>query len=515
VHSKFVNKINKLAELGITIDSGVNNFSDAMITKCRLTIHSDDYDTKGRLILFGKKNEFEKYNDRDTQSTKKWLELRLYIKDRLIAALEDKDTNHNITEYSKKSRTDFIKYLVGLFSLPGVGEGEGDNYKIQIILEEIPVFTKVGVNNWYARSLLHTKYRYVNELSDNFVDNGDELLFTQYLIKKNIPKNILYYHDANPNIRYDIHEDSIINYEKYDNIYDDVKDSKKPKDSKGSRDSRDSSSNARVNPVPPKMFEGEAKDLNSKWTKYKKKIWWRLKYIKNTYVASNITELFNYFKALDNDIVNEYDDIIKKTFQYYKYELYKNKQDADAKNVKDIFRDPYFYSSYVNAMNHVNNTKKTFKTLEIFLNTYFYTSPIAERKSILKHIKSDAKYIYHPNENTFFTISKVLNISILIIHSRAEYGKAVDVSKRADEKDLSITTSIYKADNGELSRPLLMLYKKNDKTHLSYYIVRNSDHDNFIYTELKDAPEEIKAMILNTKKTSAYSSSSSTQTSSM
>jgi hypothetical protein len=163
-------------------------------------------------------------------------------------------------------------------------------------------------------------------------------------------------------------------------------------------------------------------------------------------------------------------------------------------------------------MNSINNTKKTFKTLELFLTTYFYNSSTTERFSILNNIKSLATYTYHPNENTFFHISKVLNISILIIHNRAEYGKAVNISKRADEKDLSITTSIYKADNNELDRPLLILYKKNDKTHLSYYVVRNVNHDNFIYTELKNAPEEIKERIISTQKSKSFSSSS-TQTS--
>jgi hypothetical protein len=124
-------------------------------------------------------------------------------------------------------------------------------------------------------------------------------------------------------------------------------------------------------------------------------------------------------------------------------------------------------------------------------------------------------------------MSKVLNISILIIHSRAEYGKAVDVSKRADDKDLSITTTIFKAGSNSgggsgginsggskvLERPLIILYRHNDKTQLNYYIIRNPQNNNFIYTELKDAPEEIKAMLVNAKKTRAYSSSSSTQTS--
>ena len=158
----------------------------------------------------------------------------------------------------------------------------------------------------------------------------------------------------------------------------------------------------------------------------------------------------------------------------------------------------------------VKNTDNSILTLT----TYFYNSSTTERYNILNHINSlglDA-YTYHPNEITFFMISKVLNISILIIHNRAEYGKAVNISKRADEKDLSITTSIYKADNNELDRPLLILYKKNEKTHLSYYVVRNINHDNFIYTELKNAPEEIKERIISTQKSKSFSSSS-TQTS--
>jgi hypothetical protein len=258
------------------------------------------------------------------------------------------------------------------------------------------------------------------------------------------------------------------------------------------------------------MFEGEMKDLNSKWTKYKKKIWWQLRYVKNDYEPNFIIELFDYFKSVDNDIVNDYRDIIKKTFRYYTHEF--NRTEA-TKKIKDIFRDPYFYASYVNAMNELKGTKKSFKTLEIFLNSYFNDSPIAERNKILTQMSDSAAFVYHPNEITFFMISKVLNINIFIIHSRAEYGKAVDVSKRADEKDLTITTSIYKADMGEHDRPLLMLYRKNEKTHLGYYVVRNANPDSPIYTDLKDAPEEIKTMLLTTKKTSTYSSSSSTRTS--
>jgi hypothetical protein len=519
VYAKFENKINMLKDFGITLDIGVNNQRTSEIMKNTLTIRGDSgNDHKGQLILFGKKSEFEEYSERNANVIKKWAALRLLVKNKLLA-LDDLSGLRELRELSKKSRATFIKTLVDMF------EGKDNNRstkKIQIILEEIPIFTKEGINDWYANSLLHTKYDYINELSDKFVDDGNELLFTQYLVKKNIPKNILYYHEANPNIIYDNRDSGVVNY---DNIYDDKVDNvnaanavnavnaaNAKKNSKGSKGSKDSKSNIGL----PKMFEGVPKDLNSKWTKYKKKIWWQLKYIKNDYAASNIRELFDYFRTLDNDLVNDYNDIIKKTFKYYKHEFNKNINNlSDNTKIKDIFKDPYFYNAYLNSMNSVNNTKKTFKTLEIFLTTYFYNSSTTERYDILKHLRGSDAYTYHPNEITFFMISKVLNISILIIHHRAEYGKAVNVSKRADDKDLSITTSIYKADNNELERPLLILYKKNDKTHLSYYVVRNVNHNNFIYTELKNAPEEIKTRIINTKNTNTYSSSSSTQTSSI
>lgn len=516
VYAKFENKINMLNDFGITLDIGVNNFRSSEIMKNTLTIRRDSSSNgdsgEGQIILFGKKSEYEEYSDRNANVIKRWADTRLLVKNKLLVLLES--NSREIREHSKRGRATFIKYLLDI-----VSEDEGNNSnekKIQIILEEIPIYTKEGINDWYANSLLHTKYDYINELSDKFVDDGSELLFTQYLVKKNIPKNILYYHEASPNIIYDS-SDGVAALNHYDNIYD-KNDGVGVGVGIGDKNDGNSSDSKKGTIVMPKIFEGAPKDLNSKWTKYKKKIWWQLKYIKNDYVASNIRDLFDYFKSIDNDIVNDYNDIIKKTFKYYKHEFNKNINDLSDPNttkIKDIFKDPYFYNAYLTAMNSVNNTKKTFKTLELFLTTYFYNSSTKERYDILKHLRGSDAYTYHPNEITFFMISKVLNISILIIHHRAEYGKAVDVSKRADDKDLAITTSIYKADSNELDRPLLILYKKNDKTHLSYYVVRNVNHDNFIYTELKNAPEEIKTRIINAKNTNIYSASSSTQTSSI
>ena len=497
IYVNFENKINKLKDFGITLDIGVNYFQNGeKVENINVLKIVKDDNLKGRVMLFGKKNEYEEYNEKNTKVINKWLELRLHVKNKLLIMINAKDKN---IDMSKKTRAEFIENLLDMF--------DKDKKKIQIILEGIPIFTKEGINDWHASTLLHTKYDYINNLSDNFVDNGDELLFTQFLIKKSVPKNILYYHETNPNIIYDKNDDNI----NFDNIYDENKGKSK------------STSVSNVDIKLPKMFEGDAKDLNSKWTKYKKKIWSKLRYIKNDYNANNIVELFDYFKSLDNDIVNDYNDIIKKTFKYYRHEFDINIHNlTNKKKIKEIFKDPYFYSSYINAMNNINKTKKTFKTLEIFLTTYFYSSLKAERYKILNYIENSDEFIYHPNEITFRMIRDALNISILIIHNRADYGKAVNISKRADEKDLSITTTVYKAHTDELHRPLLMLYRKNDKTHLSYYIVHNINNNNFIYTELIAIQEdddnndkktnEIITIIQNTKFSKSLSSSSSTQT---
>jgi len=514
----FKNKINKLKDFGITLDIGIKDMKnsqsqDSKIMENVLTIVKEN-NLKGQIIPFGKKNEYEEYNDKNTNIINKWLELRLHVKNKLLIMLNAKDKR---IDMSKKTRAKFIENLLDMF--------DKDKKKIQIILEEISVFTKEGINNWHASSLLQTKYDYINNLSDNFVENKNELLFTQFLIKKNIPKNILYlpknilyYHETKPNIIYDKNNYDDVNF---DNIYDENK----------IKVVRKSTSVSKVSIKLPKMFNGEDKDLNAKWNKYKKKIWSKLKYIKNDYTPSNIIELFDYFKSLDNDIVNDYKDIIKKTFKYYKHEFNKNVHNlTNVKKIKEIFKDPHFYSSYLNAMNSINKTKKTFKTLEIFLTTYFYNSSNTERYKILNYIENSDEFIYYPNEITFRMMSEILNISILIIHNRADYGKAVNIKKRADEKDLSITFTVFKAYNDELNRPLLMLYRMRytdkidkDKKYQNYYIVRNINHDNIIYTELNGLQgndddnekntNEIITIIQNTQSSkSSSSSSSSTQT---
>ena len=46
-----------------------------------------------------------------------------------------------------------------------------------------------------------------------------------------------------------------------------------------------------------------------------------------------------------------------------------------------------------------------------------------------------------------------------------------------------------------LKRPLIILYKKVDKSFVSYYLIKNTEDNTIIYNELNNANEDIKNII--------------------
>ena len=164
-----------------------------------------------------------------------------------------------------------------------------------------------------------------------------------------------------------------------------------------------------------------------------------------------------------------------------------------------IFKDPHFKSVYINAMNIANKTNKTFKTTRIFLEDYFYKSSPEERKNILNIIES-TKAIKYYGDIVLKQMSIYLNINIMVIHHRIDYGKGVEVSKRAGSKDLKVSIKFYNAgDNNNhaeiLKRPLIILYRKIEKTFVCYYLIKLIDNNRIIYNELNDADEDIKNIL--------------------
>lgn len=481
IYNKFNKGFESIKELGFSIDIGEIVFDTKELIRTKLKIADEKYETfTSNIILpFNNKNAYYSYIESNDIKIKKIEKLRLLIKNKL---LDSKFTDQFYNSLCKKSRKKVIKTLLSEFKSSSYDME--DIKDIQIIIEEIPLSSRKNIKNWYIKSLLFSKYDYVNELSNKIKDLGNELLFTQYTVSNKIPLAILKYHEALPNNISNIEEN--IDYYK---LQKDIKD---------------------VDIKLPEIFNGEETALNSKWTKYKKKIWYKLRYIKNTYNETYIKGLFEYLTIKLNTNLLSYNEIQEKSNKYYLDVFNKDNYDKNKNSrIKRLFKDTHFYQIYLKELNKINKTKKSFKTLSIFFQTYFNKSSYEERSNIINNIIKN-NLIKYQGDIDIYNIAKLLNISIFIIHNRSEYGKGVNVEKRAGDKDLNITTSIYKADNNIEKRPLIILYRKVEKTNISYFIIKNTETIEPFYMELQDAPDDIKNKILASFNLSDMSSTSTT-----
>lgn len=474
-YAKFKEQIDKIKELGFVLEIGDNIIDTKELMRNKINIVDEKYEIKTeKLILpFDSKYTYYKYIDETNKKTKKIQQLRLLIKNKLT---DKKFTDNYYKDLYKKSRKKIIKELLKEFSK------NSDINDIKILLEEIPAKSIKSIKKWYYNSLLYTKYNYITELSDTIKETDNELIFSQYIVADKIPNKIMNYHDALPN--------------NIDNIDENIKTYKIENTKKLSDDKI------------PSLFIGEENVLNSKWTKYKKKIWFKLRYIKNNYNEKTIEEFFNYLLVKLNIDILSYQDVINKCNEYYLDVFNEGKKDKNkALKISALFKDPHFYLEYLKEMNKINKTKKSFKTLTIFIDTYFNKSTKEEKQNIINNLVS-SNSIKYPSDIHLFSISKILNVTILIIHNRSEYGKGVKLEKRADDKDLNITTSIYKAGNNINKRPIIILYRKIDKTNISYSIIKNIEYQNYFYMELQDAPDDIKNKVFEVKSADISSSTS-------
>jgi hypothetical protein len=439
-----------------------------------------DYDLDDNVLLNSDYfNKYHKYVNKNDETIKRMYEIRKYIKGKL---LNSRYTDEYYNKLSKNSRTHIINTLLE----DVIGYDKYSKRELQIILEEIDLYSIKSIKKWYSLSLGNFKYDYINDISENIIETDSELIFSQYIISNNIPKNIISYKDYYPNNINDVKNpiDKVYNikYELKNNIVKNI----------------------------PKIFKGIEIELNSKWKKYTKKIWSKLRYIKVEYDKNYIKELYEFLINYDKKLITniyKYNDIINYTYDEYESILCNNLNSSDAKRknnklIEQLFKDPHFYNVYINSMNVINNSNKNFKTLKAFFETYFNNSEIEERRYIIHHIKQENPIKYF-GDVTLKLISKWLNINIFIIYERLEYGKGVDIEKRAGNKDLNLTSAFYRAGtkkNNILKRPLIMLYRKKNKTNnISYYLIKVNESNTYIYNELDDAPDEIKNKLINLK----------------
>jgi hypothetical protein len=479
VHKEF---IEDAKGVGIKVETFEIKKETKVITKG--TIKYTDHEINDNIVLNSDYfNKFHKYVNKNNETTNDMYAIRKYIKKKLLSATYTDEFYNNLAKHSRAHIIDTL--------LKDIAENSKYDPRIlQIVLEEIDLSSRNSIKNWYSLSLGNFKYDYINEISENIIENGNELIFSQYLVSNpnRIPKNIVSYKEYYPtNINtlnnhiektYEINDDTIS-----PNIVKSI----------------------------PNIFKGIEYELNSKWKKIWPKLSLKLRYIKVKYGVNYIRDLYEYLTKYDKNIItniHKFDHIIQYTYDEYEKILCDNNNISDLKRknnklISILFKeDPHFYTVYVKTMNILNNSNISFKSEKVFLDSYFNKSSIDERRRIIQHIKKENGILYF-SDITLKLIATWLNINIFIIRDKQEYGKGVGV-KRNGLKDFNNTSVFYRAgkDIDEITRrPLLMLFREKNKTinHISYSIIKLSDSNSYIYRELGEAPEDIKNKLLNLK----------------
>ena len=505
IYNTFIKKdtyfsiVEKFKKIDIAVDIGeIDKAKDNGIDIKSKLIFNDESYSKGRGII---SNILNKYNDfgKYSKEQKKWEDIRRHVYNKLLEARFD---DKYYSELSKKSRKEIIKILLNNINSGSRGSSGADKRdlrkrrELQIILEGIDIYSRKNIKDWYSNNLAYSKYNYVSDISNNIKEDGDDLIFTQYMVSDTdkVPENIIRNGDYLPNTNANTNMNMNVGfYELKNNV----------QKSKSSSDSKNQDNNNNQYQHIPETWKGIETVLGTKFTKYKKKIWHKMRYIDSTYTDKNINELFMYLLKYNKKRINNiitFDDIVKHTYSEYKDLLLNNTEDIDDyKNEIDmLFKDPHFRNTYINTMNNLKNTNKTFRSKRIFLENYFYKSNVDERRNILKNIES-TKAIKYYGDITIKQISNYLNINILVIH-RADYRKAKKITKRAGVEDLKVSMKFYNAGNNKnhteiLKRPLIILNRIIKDDFIGYYLIKLIDDNTIIYNELNDADEDIKNIL--------------------
>jgi hypothetical protein len=450
---------NKIKQLNFDADLGYVNIDLDTEIYTKLTIKADN-PSAAFIIHADTMTPYYRYIDETEYNTKKWFQLQTMVANKLVKIYD----NGKLKELLKQNRTDIITTLLKHFKdIP-------EKKKIQIILEEIPLHSIEGIKKWVDDILLYVKYQY---FSKHIKETSKEFLFSQYNVAESIPERLLAYHKYLPNILPKTEQTHFLT----------VKDQEKPIDDK-----------------LPILFDGTPERLKSKWLKHKKMIWYHMGLLRRKYTKNTIHDLFDWLcKILDFNL--NFDEVrVMTAAKYLDMISDPNPENSIKENIFHLFQDPSFYSEYLKHMNALHKTNRKFKTLQIFMNTYYLPSSVNERQKIINALIEDDNV--YPNDMHLITISQLLNVSFLILH-RAKYGtfnETADDVKRGDIQDLKLSSSFFPAKTNIHNRPLLILSKEIDKSCFSYYAVVEKNKN--IYMKLKEAPGDIRLLVEDLSKNS-------------
>jgi hypothetical protein len=440
----YIDKIKSLGDISIEVGElkkGIKEDAFELYTSLIIPIRNIK---NTNIIHTNIKNIINEHTMSQNKQQKKWYQLQLMVASKLIEKYDDE----SLQKILPQDKTDtFFKLFKNI-------KDRDDIDKLQVIFEEIPIYSIQSIKNWVNNIIIYTKYDYFDKI---IKEDNKEFIFSQLAIVNGIPNKLLKYHDYLPNN--EINENKLLSEDYI------IKAAKEQSQ------------------VLPSLYSGTPEKLKTKWIMHKKSKWINMVILKNLgYNMNTIPEFYDWFSKKIG-ISSSYDEIKKVTRAKY-FEIMNNKE-----GMFMILEDP----SYFNEWN--NNIGKKFKTIQLFWDNFYTDLSDNEKRKIINKILDDDKL--YPNDLNLISISELLNISILVIH-RGKYGKYDDSLKRGEIDDLVLSSTLFVAKKNMLNRPILILNKTYDKYKSVYYsIIEKTDSItyNSIYLQYKDIPNNVKVLI--------------------
>lgn len=403
-----------------------------------LTIKDDDVLPNSMILHYDTPNEM--YSSlKDTENkTKTWFRLQKMVAKMILKTFNDKSLSGDQQTLREKIKQHFA-------NVPRQDI-------IQVILEEIPLDSIESVKQWLSNTVVNAKYDY---LSDDIREERKQFVFSQNIFSKNgirnIPDVLTHYHKSLPN---EIVEDK--NIEPFDINKAIIKNELSL----------------------PSIFTGNHKKLSTKWNKNKKSKLSDMVYIECEYTTQTIPEFVDWFIQLMKTLPTSYREIE----QVASMEYFEIMNDHNA--MYEILQDVSYFNEW-------QARGKRHNTVRLFLEKYFDKLGDGEKIGIISDILKSGKL--YANDLIFKTISRILNISVLIIQ-RGVYGKFNEQNARGGIDDLLHSSKLFKSNNLK-DRPLLVFNKVCDKIRCAYYLVVEKQRPTTLYLNYNDIPVEIQEII--------------------
>jgi hypothetical protein len=408
------------------------------------------------------------YQKSSYEDNKKWFQLQIMVFSTLIKNLTDERLKQLLLMPRINYIQELMKFFINDYKKKEFKEkklkekGFKDRKipylsKIQLILEEVPIYSVNHIKNYLNKLIIYYKYDFLNPVINI---HKNQFQFSQVSLNNGIPFELLNYHQSSPNNNffYTNYENSEYNF--------------------SINDGQEEESTL------PRIFKGSLESLNSKWTMHKKSKWYVMKIIKiDDYSKKDFKEFFEWMSSFIK---------IKTSFEYLQ-EITNNKLlliKDNEENLKLLLKDQLLFKTFAKVAG------KSYGNVNTFYENVLEDLTREEKKEFIKKVINKT---YPLNDLFILSMAEILNINILTIH-RAIYKTTTSEVIRGDLEDLTISTTFYKAPINHLNRPLIIFYKDlNSSTNETIYQLvidsKNPIGTKSIYLKLTEVPPEILVLI--------------------